>query len=280
VASVARIDILQRSVEVAAIGNVAVNVLRSSGASSVTRVVSVPAVLGSAYRPVRPETLVMEPGDAIVMHTDGVESRFDFRAVRTMDAQSAAEHVIRDGGKATDDAGCIVVQAFASESLYPRVAALRASSPVEAAGTTEALAVPIRIRGDAECVSNETRAFAGRLNMPLRAQWEVAIAASELATNVLKFASKGLALIRHETAPMEALVVEISDDGSGIPDVSAALVDGFSDNALLGSDSSRVPGKGLGVGLGTVHRLSDLVKIETEANRGTRITIWKFVRRA
>lgn len=260
VASLVRIDEKQATVEVGAIGNVAVNILRSA-TERMVHVVSVPAVLGSSYRPVRPETLPLSSGDTIVMHTDGVHTRFDFSVVRSMNAQAAADHVIRSAGKSSDDAGCIVLQAFPASSP----ATVHPPGPDE----VERRVIPIRIGGDAECVSNETRAFAQRLGMPVRAQWEAAIVASELATNVLKFASKGVATIRHVRSPREALEVEIVDDGSGIPDVGAALVDGYSETVP--------PGKSLGVGLGTVHRLSDRVTIVAEPGRGTRITVLKYL---
>jgi negative regulator of sigma-B (phosphoserine phosphatase) len=268
VASIVRIDELRGTAEVGAIGNVAVSIVRAETAR-IVRFVSVPAVLGSSYRPVRPETVAVGVGDAVVMHTDGVHTRFDFTVVRSMNAQAAAEHVIRSAGKSSDDAACVILQAFTATSIPTVLPA--------ADGEAAPRVIPIRIQGDAECLSNETRTFAQRIGMPVRAQWEAAIVASELATNVLKFANKGVATIRHVKSKREALMVEIVDDGSGIPDIGAALLDGYSGNALLSADRPRAPGKGLGVGLGTVHRLSDLVTIESEPNRGTKVTFWKYL---
>lgn len=267
VASVVRIDEARGSVEAGAIGNVAVAIVRPS---RITRILSTPAIVGGSYRTVRAEAHDIEPGDVIVLHTDGVHSRFDFTTIRDMDAQAAAEHVIASAGKTSDDAGCVVLQAFA----LTRVRSLAPPAPGEVAPRT----VPIRIRGDAECVSNETRRFAELIGLPVRAQWEAAIVSSELATNVLKFANKGTATLTHVKAPREALVIEIIDEGNGIRDVNAAIVDGYSDNRMLTPDRPRTAGQGLGVGLGTVHRLSDEVRIESTPQQGTRITVWKYRR--
>jgi serine/threonine-protein kinase RsbT len=123
-----------------------------------------------------------------------------------------------------------------------------------------------------------TRAFAMRLGLPARAQWEASIAASELATNALKFAGEGTLALRHVHEPREALVIEMTDRGEGMTDVAAAVVDGFSEGALRGPDSPRL-GRGLGVGLGSVHRLMDDVVVDSAPHRGTRVTAKKFLRR-
>jgi len=126
--------------------------------------------------------------------------------------------------------------------------------------------VPIRIRGDAECAAHEARAFAKRAGLGARAEWEVSIAASELATNMLKFAGEGEVRLRHVRVPREAIVVEAVDRGHGIANVSLAIADGFSGR----------PEAGLGVGLGSVHRLMDHVDIQSDMRTGTRIVASKF----
>jgi serine/threonine-protein kinase RsbT len=62
--------------------------------------------------------------------------------------------------------------------------------------------------------------------------------------------------------------VVIADDGPGIPDIEAALVDGFS------------TGRGLGVGLGAAQRLSDSLTIDSRLGSGTRVRVIKWARKA
>jgi serine/threonine-protein kinase RsbT len=118
--------------------------------------------------------------------------------------------------------------------------------------------------------------FAAAMGFAPRATWEVSIAASELATNAIKFAGGGSLVLSKLTTPREALELVMSDHGEGIRDVEAAVVDRFSEGALLGADHPRRPGQGLGVGLGSVHRMMDAVEVGSSNGNGTRIRALKY----
>ncbi len=259
VATVARFDEARGQVELAAIGNVAAQLARGGGRRS-EHIVAMPGVLGSAYRAVRPQVFAFEVGDLLLVCSDGVRARFDLDLVRALDVRAAAESIVRTNGKGTDDAACAVARGMPA-SIGPRRAAL----PDRALEEGERV-VPIRMRGDAECAAHEARTFAKRAGLGARAEWEVSIAASELATNVLKFAGAGEVRLRHVMLPREAIVVEAVDRGHGIANVHAAVVDGFSER----------PSAGLGVGLGSVHRLMDHVDIQSDVRTGTRIVASKY----
>lgn len=132
------------------------------------------------------------------------------------------------------------------------------------------LVVPVRVAGDAEACAFLSREYANSAGLPARAQWEVSIAASELATNVLKFAASGTMTL---TFDEDVLTLEVIDEGRGIEKLDDAITDGWSNGRTLGPDCPR--GQGLGVGLGTVHRMMDHVKIDTRPSRGTRIVAVK-----
>jgi phosphoserine phosphatase RsbX len=267
VAAVARFDHERGEVEIAGIGNISVQIARTGTIPTVHPVV-MPGVLGSAYRVVRPQVFPFGLGDLLVMHSDGIRSRFDLALARALSTQAAAEAVVRSCAKGSDDAACAIVRGVASSSpVLP--------SPLPVASSADR-GIPVRIRGDAECAAHEAKAFTLRAGFGARAQWEVSIVASELATNVLKFAGAGEVRLRHVRAPREAIVIEVVDGGRGIADVSAAIEDGFSEGARLSVHRPRREGQGLGVGLGTVHRLMDTVNVESDALRGTRITAWKY----
>jgi anti-sigma regulatory factor (Ser/Thr protein kinase) len=267
VAAVARFDVERREVEIAGIGNIAVQIARS-GFRRPERPVIMPGVLGSAYRAVRPQTFPFGIDDVLVMHSDGVRGGFDLDFARALPAQAAAESVLRSHAKGSDDAACAIARGVLD-------AGVRRPSPAPS-GPESRRAIPIRLRGDAECAAQEAKAFAMKAGFGARAQWEVSIVASELATNALKFAGEGEVRLRHVAHPREAIVVEVVDGGRGISDVRAALVDGFSEGAMLSVDRPRHEQQGLGVGLGSVQRLMDTVEIETDATHGTRIVAWKF----
>jgi len=98
---------------------------------------------------------------------------------------------------------------------------------------------------------------------------EVALAVSELATNLVKHAKGGtLTLTPLVEEGRVGLQVTSQDSGPGIADVERALTDGFS---TVGS---------LGYGLGAVNRLMDELDITSQPAQGTRIVCRRWVRPA
>lgn len=90
---------------------------------------------------------------------------------------------------------------------------------------------------------------------------EVAIAATELATNLARHARKGTLLVRAQRAGGEAGIELLAiDSGPGIEDVSVLLSDGYSTRGTLG------------IGLGAVQRLATSFDIYSMPQRGTVIS--------
>jgi anti-sigma regulatory factor (Ser/Thr protein kinase) len=271
VAGVARLDVKTGRLDIGVLGNIGAAILRAAEGRS-THVLTVPGVLGSAFRTVRAQTFELGLDDAIIMHSDGVTARADFTTIRSMSPQAGAEHIVRSAGRASDDAACCVIRLRAHASVTT-------PTPSSVAPTsTSPRAVPIKAPSDPACAATVARTFAASIGLDVRAQWETSIVASELATNVLKFGGEGLLELRHVRSPREGLMLEVTDNGTGIADIANAVVDGFSEGAPLSPETARRKGQGLGVGLGTVHRMSDDVTIDTQPGRGTRVTAWKYRR--
>jgi negative regulator of sigma-B (phosphoserine phosphatase) len=268
VAAVARFDECKGELELAGLGNIGVMIARAQDAQ-IERPVLVAGVLGSAHRGVRPLRLPFHAGDLLVMHSDGVRPRFDPTALRGLTPQGAVESVLRMHARDHDDASCVIAQAV----LDPRSQQALACAPNSGEGRD----IPVHERSDAECAALEARTFAQGLGFEPRAQWEVSIAASELATNIVKYAQRGLIRLRTEQSPRSALVLEAIDQGFGINDVNAAFKDGFSRGEKLLPDRPRGEGQGLGVGLGSVSRMMDTVDVHSDPARGTRIVARKFM---
>ena len=95
----------------------------------------------------------------------------------------------------------------------------------------------------------------------------LATVTSELARNVVKYAKRG----RMIAQPLDAaqgrpgLRLIFEDTGPGIPDINAAMRDGFS------------TGRGLGKGLPGSKRLVDVFEIESTVGVGTRVTIVRWL---
>jgi phosphoserine phosphatase RsbX len=249
VATIARVDEGVGKIELVGVGNVTTRLVH---ADAPARHVLVPAgVLGGAYRPARTQSLDFAVGDLLVMHTDGVRSLFDVAPLRSLAPEDLARAVVGVHGKVTDDAACAIV---------------RCEPPRPSAGRDDGdrLAMPIRLPGDAECCAVGARAFAGRLGFTVRRQWEVSIAVSELATNVLRHAEEGTLTISRAADPRERVVVETVDRARPVP---------CEPRGSSGGDARG--GQGLGVGLACVHRMMDYVAIETSP-RGRRVVAWKY----
>jgi len=120
---------------------------------------------------------------------------------------------------------------------------------------------------DIAVARGEVRSIAAWLGFRVIDQTRLATVTSELARNVVKYARRG----RMIAQPLDAaqgragLRLIFEDTGPGIPDIAAAMRDGFS------------TGRGLGKGLPGSKRLVDLFEIESEVGRGTRVTVVRWL---
>jgi anti-sigma regulatory factor (Ser/Thr protein kinase)/NAD-dependent dihydropyrimidine dehydrogenase PreA subunit len=90
------------------------------------------------------------------------------------------------------------------------------------------------------------------------------IASYEAEMNVVIHARTGTLWARLDSGRLD---LEVADEGPGIPDVDAALREGWS----TASERARQMGFGAGMGLPNIRRSSDLFEIETRVGRGTRV---------
>jgi len=94
----------------------------------------------------------------------------------------------------------------------------------------------------------------------------VATAISEIARNIVEYAGRGeivFTLVRDGRS--RGIVVVARDEGPGIPDVALAMQDGYSTR------------KSLGLGLPGARRLMDEFDVQSEAGRGTTVTMKKWM---
>ncbi|NIH87475.1 ATP-binding protein [Amycolatopsis granulosa] len=117
-------------------------------------------------------------------------------------------------------------------------------------------------------VRHAAREAASTAGFSLVQQTKLVTAASELARNALVYGGGGQAEIVVENLGSNPTVrMTFTDKGPGIPDIDAAMADGFT------------TGSGLGLGLGGAKRLADHFRIESEPGRGTMVEISMSVRR-
>jgi serine/threonine-protein kinase RsbT len=130
--------------------------------------------------------------------------------------------------------------------------------------------VSIRREDDIVVSRQRAREVAKRLGFGAVDQSRIATAVSELARNVVRYATggQGEVVIRELPAGTRRTGIEIlvTDAGPGIADLEQAMQDGFTS------------GGGMGMGLPGTKRLMDEMDIDSAVGRGTVITIRKWRR--
>ena len=126
--------------------------------------------------------------------------------------------------------------------------------------------LPIRTESDVVMVRQMVRAWAAELRFSLVDQTKIVTAASELARNALIYGGGGQARLEllDDDGGRQGLRVHFEDEGPGIPDIAAALRDGFT------------TGGGLGLGLGGARRLVNEFDVQSAPGAGTRIAITRW----
>ena len=126
--------------------------------------------------------------------------------------------------------------------------------------------VPIDSDTDIVAARQNGRELAGWCGFPATDLALVSTAISELARNILRYAARGVIILRlvddYDKRGVEVLA---ADAGPGIRDVALAMEDGFSTSGSLG------------LGLPGVRRLMDEFEISSECGRGTTVTARKWM---
>lgn len=112
---------------------------------------------------------------------------------------------------------------------------------------------------------NRIKEYAVKIKMGLVNQTKLLTAASELVRNMLRYGGGGQVLIEVITRGRDnGIRLTFQDQGPGIPDLQAALKDGFS------------TGKSLGLGLPGTKRLVNEFDIKSEVGKGTKVCVIKW----
>jgi serine/threonine-protein kinase RsbT len=137
------------------------------------------------------------------------------------------------------------------------------------ATTPSDIIIPLAIEEDIVTARQNARDVAKRLGFGMVDQSRIATAVSELARNVIRYAtdSRGTVAVRSiRLRDQVGVEIVVSDDGPGIADIQQVLQPGFTS------------GRGLGIGLPGTRRLMDEMVVDSALGRGTTITIRKWRR--
>ena len=118
---------------------------------------------------------------------------------------------------------------------------------------------------DVVFLKNRVKETAVKIKMGLVNQTRLLTGASELVRNMMRYANGGVCIIEVvSNGRNNGVRLTFSDNGPGIPDIAAAMRDGFS------------TGKSLGLGLPGTKRLVNEFDIKSKVGEGTVITILKW----
>ena len=117
---------------------------------------------------------------------------------------------------------------------------------------------PVESREDAVLIAPQARRMARQFGLSTKRAAEIAIVASELATNIAKHGIRGdlTVILDDDAQPRGALLVVARDIGPPIKDLATAVTDGCDGEGPI-DPALFLHRHGLGTGLGAVLRLSD-----------------------
>jgi serine/threonine-protein kinase RsbT len=125
--------------------------------------------------------------------------------------------------------------------------------------------IEVQKEQDVVFLKNRVKEVAVRIKMGLVNQTRLITAASELVRNMMRYANGGSCLIEVvSSGRINGIRLTFEDKGPGIPDIAAAMRDGFS------------TGKSLGLGLPGAKRLVNEFDIKSKVGEGTIVMILKW----
>jgi signal transduction histidine kinase/CheY-like chemotaxis protein len=127
------------------------------------------------------------------------------------------------------------------------------------------LTVEIRYEQDIVLARQRARQIAQQLNFDAQEQTRISTAVSEIARNAFLYANGGKAEFFTTEDGQQALLIRISDTGSGISNLSAILNGDYQSST------------GMGLGLIGAKRLMDVVQIDTAPGQGTTVHLAKYL---
>jgi len=128
--------------------------------------------------------------------------------------------------------------------------------------------VAINSEADIVAARQQGRAMAVQLGFSGSDVVLIATAISEVARNIVAYATRGEILLSHANQGSKwGIVVVARDQGPGIADIAQAMQDGYSTS------------RGLGLGLPGAKRLMDEFDIVSQVGKGTTIVMKKWAPR-
>ncbi|TKG96001.1 anti-sigma regulatory factor [Puteibacter caeruleilacunae] len=117
--------------------------------------------------------------------------------------------------------------------------------------------------------SSQVKKILKQLNVAPKIIKSIVVALYEAEVNIVAHAYNGTIEV---TIDPQKILINLSDNGPGIADISLAMQEGFS----TASQEVRQMGFGAGMGLPNIKRNTDEFEIESEVGKGTKLIMTKF----
>ncbi len=126
--------------------------------------------------------------------------------------------------------------------------------------------IPIRNTSEITWAVMEARKVSKDIGFPDAIQQMISTAVSELANNIVKYATKGEILImKLNQKNRNGIEITARDRGPGIANLDKAMADHFSSGGTLG------------LGLPGIKRMMDHMDVQSSSGKGTTIVIQKWL---
>ncbi len=164
---------------------------------------------------------------------------------------------------------CIVIESRRSGSALPSLAA-RQEQKAKDMLLSQEFTITGNDFANAGMVSTEVKSLLKKIGLDPKLVRRVAISTYEAEMNVVMHARR--AQVQLSVTP-NAITVVIDDEGKGIPDVPAAMQEGFT----TATEEMRAMGFGSGMGLANIKRNSDELDVTSEVDKGTSVNMKFFI---
>lgn len=131
-------------------------------------------------------------------------------------------------------------------------------------------------RADAMACPVRVAQFARQIGLAGKKVAELEVVVSEICTNIIRHGERGRLRYWRTHEPLPGVVVVAEDEGPGFNDLELARMDGVSRGQIVAESRLR-RSEGLGIGMGTLERLSDVVSISNRESGGARVAVLKSI---
>lgn len=106
VAALLRFDAVKKNLIFCGVGNIELTAVSDKP----IRPISTVGIIGRKIRKILEFQYALQPGDLIIVHSDGISGKFDIHNYKHLELPELTQTVVNDWGKDNDDATCVAIR--------------------------------------------------------------------------------------------------------------------------------------------------------------------------